>query len=160
MDNPTIPCEMCMRDVPFNDYINHVELCRYRSSVLNFLNPLLNNFLFTNNIIEDNVTHIVSIENLVDEYQMNSIISEMIGNVHHGVNNIDEAITDVDISDIEKDSKCSICLEGFDDDEQRQIVKTKCNHLFCKPCITKWFRENNKCPLCLFNFNDGDVGVD
>lgn len=158
MDNPTIPCELCMRNVPFNDYIDHVELCRHRSSVLNLLNPLLNTFLQSNNIIDDDVTHIASIEDLVDEYQMNSIIAEMIGNVHHGVNDIDDAITDVNVSDIEKDSKCSICLDSFDtqQQQQQQIVKTKCNHLFCKPCITKWFQENNKCPLCLFNFNDVD----
>jgi hypothetical protein len=152
MDNPTIPCELCGRNVPFNDYIGHVELCRHRNSVLNLLNPMFNTFLESNNVMDDSMAHIASIEDFVDEYQMNSIIAAMIGNVHHGVNDIDDAITEVDKSDIEKDSKCSICLENFEHIES--IVKTKCNHLFCNQCIMKWFQENNKCPLCLFNFND------
>ena len=99
---------------------------------------------------------------------MNNIISEMIGVVHHGVNDMDEAITEMNEGELDKETKCSICLETFDDilsknDSSnisnsnvinRSIVKTKCNHLFCKPCITKWFQENNKCPLCLFDFNE------
>ena len=80
MDNPTIPCEICNRDILFNDYIEHVELCRNRSYVLNLLNPMLNTFLTNNNIINDiDTTNFISIDNLVDEYQMNNIISAVIG---------------------------------------------------------------------------------
>lgn len=159
MDNPIIPCEQCNRDVPFDDYIRHVELCRHRNAVLNLLNPMLNTFLNTNNnVIDDDVTFVNSIEDLVDEYQMNNIISEMIGIVHHGVNDIDDALTSVESVEIDKDiDKCSICLDDFEGMGQminsNDVVKTKCNHFFCRKCIVKWFTEHNKCPLCLFDFN-------
>ena len=161
MDNPTIPCEICNRDILFNDYIEHVELCRNRSYVLNLLNPMLNTFLTNNNIINDiDTTNFISIDNLVDEYQMNNIISEVIGVVHNGVNDIDLAMVELDDVDIDKSNNCSICLESFDEilfkqtsNDKVSIIKTKCNHTFCKTCITKWFQENNTCPLCLFDFN-------
>ena len=48
----------------------------------------------------------------------------------------------------EKHSECSICLNKINN-----IVKTKCNHLFCKSCLEKWLDEKlipneHNCPLC------------
>uniref|UniRef100_A0A914LWU6 RING-type domain-containing protein n=1 Tax=Meloidogyne incognita TaxID=6306 RepID=A0A914LWU6_MELIC len=45
---------------------------------------------------------------------------------------------------------CSICLEEFQED--KVIVKTKCNHYFHRDCISKNFKEGSanfkKCPIC------------
>lgn len=50
---------------------------------------------------------------------------------------------------INKEEKCSICLENLDD---INIKKTNCNHLFHKQCIYEWINNNKTtCPLCREN---------
>ena len=51
-------------------------------------------------------------------------------------------------------NQCQICLENIN-----EKYFTKCNHIFCKSCITKWLLKNNSCPTCrhiLYNDNDND----
>ena len=170
-ENPTIPCELCGNIISFNDYIRHVEICQHRSSIMNILNPMLNSFLVENNIntvinlgsnidfnMDSNV-RIVNIENMLDSYEMNNMISELIGNVNHGVNNLEDAIKEISADELlmsnnmDEDANCSICLDNLIE-SSNQIVKTHCNHYFHKDCITTWLRDNRKCPLCQFDFND------
>lgn len=47
--------------------------------------------------------------------------------------------------------KCSICLEYHPIAAQ---YITKCNHLFCRVCITTWLRDHAKCPLCRTSLSD------
>ncbi|XP_068651432.1 E3 ubiquitin-protein ligase BRE1-like 1 [Aristolochia californica] len=49
--------------------------------------------------------------------------------------------------------KCNVCH-----DRQKEVVITKCYHLFCSPCIQKT-RENRvrKCPMCSAHFGPNDV---
>lgn len=47
------------------------------------------------------------------------------------------------------DDDCTICLEEFNNDEE--IVKLKCNHLFHLKCIDDWIEKNQSCPLCRLN---------
>ena len=28
------------------------------------------------------------------------------------------------------------------------MVKTKCNHIFCREALDEWLKNNNTCPLC------------
>ena len=42
--------------------------------------------------------------------------------------------------------ECSICYESFDYDED--LVKTICNHVFCKECLIEWININDTCPVC------------
>ena len=44
---------------------------------------------------------------------------------------------------------CTICLEEFNNDEE--IIKLKCNHLFHSKCIDDWIEKNQSCPLCRIN---------
>ena len=180
MDNPMIPCELCGQEIAFNDYISHVDVCQHRRSILNILNPTLNSFLsqrqmrtivnFGSNIDfnfgsnSNNNVQIVNIEDMLDSYELNNMISEMIGNVNHGVNNLNDAITDVTVesmlcsNDMDTDVKCSICLddlcEGNEESADKKIVKTRCNHYFHRNCIVPWLREHRKCPLCQNDFNE------
>lgn len=168
MNNTYIPCELCRQQIAFNDYISHVEICQHRSSILQLLNPMLNSFLGSNQLLptminitgdtafntSDSNMRVINIEDIVDSYELNNIIAELVGNVNHGVNNMDDAVVTVDINDVEEDSTCSICLEKFSEIDNCEIMKTTCDHYFCKECITKWFRDNRKCPLCLHDFNE------
>ena len=44
--------------------------------------------------------------------------------------------------------ECSVC---YTDLTVKNIVNTKCDHLFCKNCFWKWADENNSCPMCRKN---------
>ncbi|KAH1106839.1 hypothetical protein J1N35_010607 [Gossypium stocksii] len=50
--------------------------------------------------------------------------------------------------------KCSICL-----DRPKEVVITKCYHLFCNPCVQKNIAESRqrKCPVCASSFGANDV---
>eukprot|EP00347_Sterkiella_histriomuscorum_P002074 403369575 len=44
------------------------------------------------------------------------------------------------------DTKTAICSICFEKSSNSQILK--CNHEFCKECISDWLRKHNKCPIC------------
>ncbi|KAE8720887.1 E3 ubiquitin-protein ligase BRE1-like 1 [Hibiscus syriacus] len=49
--------------------------------------------------------------------------------------------------------KCSICL-----DRPKEVVITKCYHLFCNPCVQKITgSRHRKCPVCSASFSANDV---
>ncbi|WOG95523.1 hypothetical protein DCAR_0414846 [Daucus carota subsp. sativus] len=49
--------------------------------------------------------------------------------------------------------KCSICLE-----RPKEVVITKCYHLFCGPCVQKIAEgRHRKCPVCAASFGANDV---
>lgn len=43
--------------------------------------------------------------------------------------------TDVDV-------ECAICFENGN------MVKTDCDHIYCKKCLSTWIEHNHTCPLC------------
>lgn len=49
--------------------------------------------------------------------------------------------------------KCSICL-----DRPKEVVITKCCHLFCNPCVQRIIEtRHRKCPTCAVSFGTNDV---
>lgn len=49
--------------------------------------------------------------------------------------------------------KCSICL-----DRPKEVVITKCYHLFCNPCVQRILEtRHRKCPVCAAGFGANDV---
>ncbi|KAJ7962070.1 E3 ubiquitin protein ligase [Quillaja saponaria] len=49
--------------------------------------------------------------------------------------------------------KCSICC-----DREKEVVITKCYHLFCNPCVQKIVEgRHRKCPRCAASFGRNDV---
>ncbi|KAL9252735.1 E3 ubiquitin-protein ligase BRE1-like 1-like protein [Drosera capensis] len=49
--------------------------------------------------------------------------------------------------------KCSICLDGA-----KEVVITKCYHLFCNQCVQKLIESRHrKCPICATTFGRNDV---
>lgn len=103
-----------------------------------------------------NIIPILLGENTRDSYEINLEIQEMTGgNVLVPVKNKEEAYTIIEESDDDdirsNSSYCAICL---DKPENKQFVRTTCNHVYCKDCIDKWFEMNSKCPICKKDFND------
>ncbi|GFP80931.1 E3 ubiquitin-protein ligase bre1-like 1 [Phtheirospermum japonicum] len=49
--------------------------------------------------------------------------------------------------------KCSVCH-----DRRKEVVITKCYHLFCNPCVQKIIEtRHRKCPVCAASFGANDV---
>lgn len=44
---------------------------------------------------------------------------------------------------VDTDETCPICLQ-----DNKGMIKTDCDHVFCKECIKKWLDNNNSCPCC------------
>ena len=46
-------------------------------------------------------------------------------------------------------TSCPICLEDL---SGRVVVKTKCNHKYCKTCIDDWLSKHTTCPICMKDY--------
>uniref|UniRef100_A0A8C8RC40 E3 ubiquitin-protein ligase RNF135 n=1 Tax=Pelusios castaneus TaxID=367368 RepID=A0A8C8RC40_9SAUR len=58
--------------------------------------------------------------------------------------------------DLRDEATCSLCLEYFKD----PIIITKCSHIFCRACITKYCKEVGTdvcCPHCRKSFHQEDL---
>ena len=56
-------------------------------------------------------------------------------------------IENIDINDLQIDTKCNICLDCFD--KSSNILKLKCGHSYDYECIENWLKKHsNKCPIC------------
>lgn len=101
-------------------------------------------------------------------YEWDSWISEMIGDVPVGIENIDSVSKLIgtsspqDISRLDRlrvdRSVCPIChdiLVWGDSEEDASsfrsldIRSTQCDHIFCDPCLRRWLTTSKKCPLCM-----------
>jgi len=139
-----------------------------------------NNLYFTNylNIVRNNITNlnttttnrnqstiIYNVESLLLlrdsntelddalEYEMLLNLTNMIGKVDVGIKDIEKAapiITLEELNDNSNSNICVICQDNF----QKPIRKTLCNHLYCSICLEEWFKKNNKCPICMIRLND------
>ena len=52
---------------------------------------------------------------------------------------------------VERDFKCSICLDGVDGSNVATI--SGCGHAFCFQCIDRWAAMKNECPICKERFH-------
>ncbi|KAK4284080.1 hypothetical protein QN277_000957 [Acacia crassicarpa] len=53
------------------------------------------------------------------------------------------------LNDEMKANKCSICMEGFEEDFG-DVSAMQCNHFYHHNCIVTWLETNHICPLCRF----------
>ena len=57
--------------------------------------------------------------------------------------------SDTHSDDFPYDERCSICLEDFDFNSDKNTVKTiDCDHCFHEECLKSWLRIRTKCPNC------------
>ncbi len=55
---------------------------------------------------------------------------------------------------LNESKECLICIDYFNDDDE--VLKIECNHLFHKNCIKGWLcEESNKCPICRIEIYKG-----
>ena len=152
-----IPCEVCNQLINFESYHRHLVNCYQPAPPLNTANfPRLERE--TNLDGSDPITRINRIiqhANLLTEHirEVNSYLTNH-NNDYENLLELDsnnELLGVNDISKIieptEEDGTCPICTENI-----CGLYQTKCGHLFCKECISEWFKENRKCPVCMKEF--------
>src|SRR6185437_8023692 len=49
---------------------------------------------------------------------------------------------------LESKQECSICQTAIKDKDCKNPVEISCGHQFCCECLTRWFKEQNTCPVC------------
>jgi hypothetical protein len=49
-------------------------------------------------------------------------------------------------SDVQKETKCSICLEEFTRGES--VCELPCKHIFHDACVREWLKREATCPVC------------
>ena len=121
-----------------------------------FLNIIENN-LTTNlsNIINDDYSgmpDLISLYNIVD---YNNDFNNTYNDVKIVLNDEQfENLENIKYEKLNDINECLICIENFEEDED--IIKIKCNHIFHKDCIRKWLcNESNKCPICRIEIDKG-----
>lgn len=152
-----IPCEICNQLINFESYHRHLVNCYQPAPPLNTANfPRLER---ETNLDGSNTTtrinRIIQSTNLLTQHirEVNSYLSNQINDYENlleldgnnellGVNDISKIIEPT-----EEDGTCPICTENI-----CGLYQTKCGHLFCKECISEWFKENRKCPVCMKEF--------
>ncbi len=90
----------------------------------------------------------------MDEYEFNSVLSEIIGNANIGIPNVDMVCRPICIHDVEQDDICPICREYFltvHSELGGEIVESTCKHKYCKPCLITWLQNHKKCPVCMLD---------
>ena len=70
---------------------------------------------------------------------------------------ISECLVPVDLAEISPDNRtCAICYQALQNlesaievkNDHGEPAKLRCQHVFCKACITIWLQENDSCPTC------------
>ena len=172
-----VPCELCNHMVHFSEYEEHIRTCRINtqpssffsyhdmdSGVFNIQLPNLHDLFFPGRDPSNTHTTFTIITfsepeeiQVMSEYEVNMLLSEMIGNVEKGINDIDSVCSVVDKSELDADHQddlCPICRENISSTNDVVIVRTICNHLFCKDCIQGWLKAHKKCPVCMIDLED------
>ncbi|XP_054816953.1 probable E3 ubiquitin-protein ligase RHG1A [Prosopis cineraria] len=70
------------------------------------------------------------------------------------IEGLEKVKIDEEINERLSNNDCSICLEGFEVDEEAVLMP--CSHLFHKICIVNWLQRKHFCPLCRFQLPTSD----
>jgi hypothetical protein len=112
----------------------------------------------------NNTINYYTINNTINYYNNNFNANSLLSRMHDHIDGMSEhdddtsapinsTIRDEHVDPIKKsfeniinseNNECSICLSN----NNQEWLRIKCNHEFCKKCITTWFKTNPTCPLC------------
>jgi len=174
-----VPCEICDDMVLFEEYADHLERCitgelTTESAVIRtetFILPandfptqipsFLRNISLERGLVPTDAFALVGARLIQymqngNEYEYNLLMQELMGGaVNSGIADIN-AVIPLYTETVPPDTLCSICCETipFKDAETgvaRAVRKTKCNHFYCDPCISKWVEASKRCPNCIAN---------
>ena len=157
-----------------NNNINNINNINNNGGIFN------NNYVYSNyNTIFNNIINNIQNENLDENYNDNDIpplfpvfpfyntsVPNSQAILHQSLydrNPIKNVVTEEvknglstikfkDAKDREKNDKCSISMEKFNEDDD--IIQLPCNHCFCIEPIMHWLTEEScECPICRYKFD-------
>ena len=94
-------------------------------------------------------TNLPSLNNIGNSYEELTRLGERLGNVSVGIKKMDNICRDYIV---DEDEDCFVCREEFKKGDK--MKKLLCGHYFCEDCISTWFKDNKKCPVCMVEYND------
>ena len=112
----------------------------------NLSNNLLNEYDDLPDLIDDN-NNIFNYININQAYEDIKVVltEEQFNNQKHYF------FKELKCNDLKE---CLICIQDFNDDDE--VTKITCNHIFHKKCIKNWVcEESNKCPICRLEVDKG-----
>jgi hypothetical protein len=87
-------------------------------------------------------------EDSENDYEFNTMIVDMLGNVEVGVSDINKVSQNIE-QPLDTPMDCSICLDKAE--EPRKLL---CEHIFCDKCISTWLSKNKTCPSCRIDLEE------
>lgn len=177
-DNTLIVCDACLAEIPFSQYQEHIQMHETQENPASNQHANVRmafRFVFNDEELGNvrltvpDLSHIfpqlggqvdfavlsfsIPEEINMENYEFNSLLTEMIGNVDVGFDTPEDAINNIkeeDINNIPNDEVCPICQVNILEIDHKSIVKTvSCQHIFCKECICSWLQRSKKCPVCM-----------
>jgi hypothetical protein len=128
----------------FNNIINNIQ-----NEILdenyndNDIPPLFPVFPFYNTSVPN--SQAILHQSLYDRNPIKNVVTEEVKN---GLSTIKFK----DAKDRQKNDKCSISMEKFNEDDD--IIQLPCNHCFCIEPIMHWLTEEScECPICRYKFD-------
>ena len=118
-----VHCEFCNSWVGLNRFTVHIARCMMRNMELETWWQLE--------------------APLQDEYEIYSALSESMGKVEIGVQDLN-AVAPLRSPACSESNLCSICLEP-----PENMRMTLCGHSYCSECIATWLGKNKRCPVCM-----------
>lgn len=95
-----------------------------------------------------------------DDYEMNMMVSELMGNVEVGLTKEDiDRVSVLESLEDKADGTCPICLDEFTENPENTIRKLLCGHRYCDTCITTWLSKHKKCPCCQVDLEDAYLKI-
>ena len=108
-------------------------------SIQNMCIYLINNNNNNNNNNTDSHENTYNSDSDDEDYNYNPVKIKII--------NVNDFIINMDDYNELKTENCSICIELIENDNN-EIIKLNCNHVFHKDCLSPWLVNENTCPLC------------
>jgi len=128
----------------FNNIINNIQNENLDETYNdNDIPPLFPVFPFYNTSVPN--SQAILHQSLYDRNPIKNVVTEEVKN---GLSTIKFK----DAKDREKNDKCSISMEKFNEDDD--IIQLPCNHCFCIEPIMQWLTEEScECPICRYKFD-------
>jgi len=128
----------------FNNIINNIQNENLDETYNdNDIPPLFPVFPFYNTSVPN--SQAILHQSLYDRNPIKNVVTEEVKN---GLSTIKFK----DAKDREKNDKCSISMEKFNEDDD--IIQLPCNHCFCIEPIMQWLTEEScECPVCRYKFD-------
>lgn len=155
MEEEYILCEVCYRNIDINEYNAHVSQCinyqrHYEQSLRLHSNYQVGNGINIREFIREHF-HIEPSHRYIS-YTLSTSTTPLgtpLGTspIHsNGLKNVEKALKIIPKQPLQPDFECPICMDSIEN--ETNLRKLPCKHIFCYFCIKKWFSMQNFCPLC------------